>query len=367
MRAKNALRLCAAAVATVLLAAGCGSGSDSGGGSGGDAAGLDLTKPPTSTTTVKVGVLGLVADAPFFVADTLGYFKDQGITVDFQTFQSGADMIPAIASGQLDVGWGQYTAGLFNAFGRGIDVKLVASAGSVDTSTTSGLYVSTRSGLAPGDVAGLAGKKLAVNGQGLGAQAYLHMMLKKNGVDDKSVNVQILSLPNQVAALASGAIDGAFLVDPLTGAVVGQGTGKRFATNYEMAGNIEHQIAGVLYSPQFTGKTETASRFMMAYLKASDLVNKAFGDKDPTALQDVAKGLMAHVQSVKSADALKGYYVTGGAAEVDTTSIEMFLGAFKELGLVTAPNVDYQKYIDTSFGEAAQRALGATAGAASGG
>ncbi|GAA1877684.1 ABC transporter substrate-binding protein [Asanoa iriomotensis] len=366
MRAKNALKTCAVAVATILLAAACGSGDDSGGGSA-DTAGLDLTKPPTSTTTVKVGVLGLVADAPFFVADTLGYFKDQGITVDFQTFQSGADMIPAIASGQLDVGWGQYTAGLFNAFGRGIDVKLVASAGSVDTNTTSGLYVSTRSGLQPGDVAGLAGKKLAVNGQGLGAQAYLHMMLKKNGVDDKAVKVEILSLPNQVAALASGSIDGAFLVDPLTGAVVGQGTGKKFATNYEMAGGTEHQIAGVLYSPQFSGKTETASRFMMAYLKASDLVNKAFGDKDPTALQDVAKGLMAHVQTVKSADALKGYYVTGGAADVDTASIQMFLDAFKELGLVTAPNVDFKKYIDASFGEAAQRALGATAGSASGG
>jgi hypothetical protein len=76
---------------------------------------------------------------------------------------------------------------------------------------------------------------------------------------------------------------------------------------------------------------------------------------------------MAHVPTVKSADALKGYYVTGGSAKVDTTSIEMFLNAFKELGLVTAPSVDYQKYIDTSFGEAAQRALGATAGAASGG
>lgn len=349
MKPKHALRLGAAALAAVLLLAGCGDSSEP------DAAGGGGSQ---ETTTVKVGVLGLVADAPFFVADSSGFFAEQNIKVDFQTFQSGADMIPAIASGQLDVGWGQYTAGLFNAFGRGIDVKLVASAGSVDTKTTSGLYVSTKSGIAPGDVKALEGKTVASNGQGLGAQAYLHMMLKKAGVDDSKVTVKILSLPNQVAALASGAIDGAFLVDPLTGTVTAQGSGKLFETNYQMADSVEHQIAAVLYSPQFAGKQDLATRFMTAYLKASEQVNRAFGDQDATALQEVSKGLMAHVQTVKSADALKGYYVTGGSATVDTASIDLFLNAFKELGLVTAPNVDYQKSIDTSFGEAAQKALG---------
>lgn len=348
MRAIRSLKLAVLALATVVLVAACGGNSDD---KSGD------TKPGT-VTTVKVGVLGLVADAPFFVADTSGYFQEQGIKVEFTTFQSGADMIPAIASGQLDVGWGQYTAGLFNAIGRGIDMKLVASAGSVDKNTTSGLVVTTKSGIVPGDPQTLKGKTLAINGSGIGAQAYLHMVLKQAGISDKDVTLKVLSLPNQVTALASGAIDGAFLVDPLIAAATAKGAAKVYGTNYQLAGDKEHQIATVLYSPQFSGKKDLANHFMTAYLKASDLVNKAFGAKDQAAKDEVAKGLMAHVSTIKAATDLNGYYVTGGSATLDTGSIDMFLDAFKDLGLVTVPNVDYKKSIDTSYGDAAKKALG---------
>ena len=351
MRATRSLKLAVLALATVVLVAACGGTSD-------DTPGAAAS--PGTITTVKVGVLGLVADAPFFVADSSGYFQQQGIKVEFSTFQSGADMIPAIASGQLDVGWGQYTAGLFNAIGRGIDVKLVASAGSVDKNTTSGLVVTTKSGIVPGDPQTLKGKTLAINGSGIGAQAYLHNVLKQAGIADKDVTLKILSLPNQVTALASGAIDGAFLVDPLIAAATAKGAAKLYGTNFQLAGDTEHQIATVLYSPQFAGKKDLANHFMTAYLKASDLVNKAFGAKDPTAKAEVAKDLMAHVATIKAATDLDGYYVTGGSAKLDTKSIDMFLGPLKELGLVTTPNVDYQKSIDASYADAAQKALGGT-------
>jgi NitT/TauT family transport system substrate-binding protein len=347
-KTKLAALTIALAMGSTLFAA-CGSDSDSSSGADSSSGG---------TTDVKVGILGLAVDAPFFVADELGYFKDAGLNVTFTKFKSGADVIPATAANQVDVSWGSYTAGLFNALAQDIDVTMVASQGSVDANTTSGLVVSAKSGIDPaGGVEQLEGKTLAINGSGIGAQAYLHMMLSKAGVSDDSVKLKILDLPSQLSALASGSIDGAFLVDPLTSVAINSGFGKSFATNYAMADNQEHQIAAVLYSPKFAGNTDAGTRFMEAYLKASDLVYRAFNEDDAAAKADVAKAMMANLETVKSAKDLDSYSMTGGEGEIDTASIDMFLSAFKDLGLLSQDDVDYKSHIDESFAEAARKEL----------
>ncbi len=348
---KLAIASIATVIATLVLAA-CGSSSTSSDSpSGGSTGGAPVN--------VKVGILGLAADAPFFVAQELGYFKDENLNVSFTKFKSGADAIPATAAGQVDVSWGSYTAGLFNALAQGVDVKLVAGAGGVNKNTTSGLIVSTKSGIDPaGGAAQLKGKTLAINGSGIASQVYLHMMLSKAGVPDSDVKLKILDLGSQLSALASGAIDGGFLVDPLTSVAEKSGFGKSFATNYQMANDTDHQIGAVLYSPKFASNQDAGTRFMVAYLKASDLVYKAFNSDDADAKAQVAKAMMANLDTIKSADDLNRYSLTGGEPTIDTTSVDMFLQGFKALGLLQSDSVDYQKYIDSSFAQAAEKQLG---------
>lgn len=75
---------------------------------------------------VRVGVIPIVGAAPIFVADGLGWTKEKGLDLSFTTFESGPNMIQALASGTIDV----YVAGvapLGVARARGIDVKVVAS------------------------------------------------------------------------------------------------------------------------------------------------------------------------------------------------------------------------------------------------
>src|SRR5262249_8679052 len=78
----------------------------------------------------RPGALGVVPEAGFFRAIDQGFFREQGIELDLTPFDSAARMVPALGTGQLDVGDGSHSAGLFNAVARGIGIKLVADAAS---------------------------------------------------------------------------------------------------------------------------------------------------------------------------------------------------------------------------------------------
>lgn len=76
--------------------------------------------------TARVGFIPIVGTAPFFVAEGEGWLRQAGIEVKQTVFESGPNMIQALASGTIDV----YVAGiapLAVARSRGVDVRVVAS------------------------------------------------------------------------------------------------------------------------------------------------------------------------------------------------------------------------------------------------
>ncbi len=78
------------------------------------------------TAPVRVGVIPVIGAAPFFVANGEGALKAAGLDARVTTFESGPNMIQALASGTIDV----YVAGvapLGVARSKGIDVKVVAA------------------------------------------------------------------------------------------------------------------------------------------------------------------------------------------------------------------------------------------------
>jgi NitT/TauT family transport system substrate-binding protein len=80
----------------------------------------------TARTPVRVGVIPIIGASPLFVAHGEGWLREAGLDITFSTFESGPNMIQAVASGTIDV----YIAGvapLGVARARGVDVKVVAS------------------------------------------------------------------------------------------------------------------------------------------------------------------------------------------------------------------------------------------------
>src|SRR5918997_3130842 len=86
---------------------------------------------------VRVGVIPIVGAAPIFVANGEGWTKDAGLDLKFTTFESGPNMIQALASGTIDI----YVAGvapLAVARSKGIDVRVVAA-----TATAENVFVAS--------------------------------------------------------------------------------------------------------------------------------------------------------------------------------------------------------------------------------
>jgi len=86
--------------------------------------------PLSPPFTVKVGHPGTFGGSPIFLAKQRGYFTAEGLAVEHEAFKVSADMVPAVATGELHVASGAINPALFNAVTRGVNFTLVADAGS---------------------------------------------------------------------------------------------------------------------------------------------------------------------------------------------------------------------------------------------
>src|SRR5262245_31550231 len=128
------------------------------------------TAAAAQTVTVTVGAASTTSDAPMYIAEKKGYFRDEGIDGTVTNFRSASDMVAPLGAGQLDAGAGSASAGLYNAVTRGIKIKIVA-----DKASSAPGYGATKilvrkdhvdSGLYK-ELKDLKGMKLSMNANGL--------------------------------------------------------------------------------------------------------------------------------------------------------------------------------------------------------
>src|SRR5438445_4942727 len=80
---------------------------------------------------VRLGIARTISDAGYYVAEGLGFFRDEKIELTMTPFNSAAQMIAPLGVGDLDAGGGTVSAGFYNAVGRGIEIKIVADQASM--------------------------------------------------------------------------------------------------------------------------------------------------------------------------------------------------------------------------------------------
>src|SRR6266700_6863033 len=229
---------------------------------------------------VTVGAASTTSDAPIYIADKKGYFREDGLDVRVTNFRSAADMVAPLATGQLDAGAGSASAGLYNAVSSGIRIKIVA-----DKASSSPGYGATKilvrkdhldSGRykSPKDFKGM---KFAMNAPGVSNTATLNALLKSAGLKYSDVDTVNLPFPDHVAALANKAVDASASVEPAATIAIKNGFAVLVKADDEILPN--HQIAVLLYSENFvTKRSEAARAFMRAYLRAVRFYNSALKD-----------------------------------------------------------------------------------------
>ena len=207
---------------------------------------------PVQAQELTIGTIGASSDAPLFIADALGYYAEQGLKVNFIRFDSAAKMIPSLGSGEVDVGSGATSAGLYNAVKRGINIKVVS-----DKARNAPGYgfeaILARTDLVDSgkikSVKDLKGLKVAMSANGNSENALMNYALMQAGLTYSDIDPVFLCFPNQIAAFANKAIDASLTVEPTVSELLKLGTAKKLISVDEIFPDF--QTAVVFYSPKF--------------------------------------------------------------------------------------------------------------------
>ena len=157
--------------------------------------------------TVKIGYLPSDHDAALFVAEKQGLFEKKGIKTELVQFNNGGDLMTAMASGQVDVGY-VGIAPVLSSVAKGVPVKVISSA----QTEGSGIIVTKDSGIK--SAADLKGKSIATPGEASIQHVLLSNYLDKNGLSIKDLNVSAMKVPSMNDALKTKQIDGIITFQP---------------------------------------------------------------------------------------------------------------------------------------------------------
>ena len=242
---------------------------------------------------IRVGSSPALSSAGIYLAEAKGYFKDQGLNVEITDIaNSGAPMTLLLAKGELEVGAGNLTSGLFSAIASGQGVKLVADKGHVEKSRDYIALIVRQDHIESGrykSLKDLKGFKVGLTAlDGVSQQIVMDKFLRKAGLTEKDIEYVKLSYAEMNAALKTKSIDATIQLEPFVAQAELGGFAKRIAGSSEV--HPDQQSAALMYSSSFMKEHhDQAVKFMAAYLKGIRLYNKSLSD--PAAKKEVREVL----------------------------------------------------------------------------
>ncbi|MBV9898894.1 MAG: ABC transporter substrate-binding protein [Chloroflexi bacterium] len=311
--------------------------------------------------TVHFGGLSGSTDRAIYVAQTKGYFDDQGLVVTVDNFPSATQIIPLLATNKVDAAHGGSSPGLYNAILQGTGIRIVADV-TVPRPPVPGVkdaqFVVVRKALydqGVHTVADLKGKKVAINALGGIGHEQLEYVLKFHGLTLDDVDVQGVTYPEMPVALSNGAVDAAIVVEPFAGQMQDMGIGVEiFNTTLAL---IDHTATWLFYSQDFmTQRPEVARRFMIAWLEGMRYIEDA---QIKGLHRDEAYQIMADNTSVKDVKTCERTGIPYGDpnGEIRLPPIAADQDFFMRMGSMKQ-RIEPQAAVDTSFRDYAVGVLG---------
>jgi NitT/TauT family transport system substrate-binding protein len=308
-----------AALGCALALAACGGGDDGGGGG-------EAGKP----ATLKVGVIPIADVAPLYVGIDQGFFKAEKLTIQPQLAEGGAAIVPAVVSGDNQIGFSNTTS-LIIAASKKLPVQIISQGvlgGKGADDAFDGLLVAKGSKIrGPED---LEGKTIAVNTLNNVGPLTINRSLEKEGVDYRSVKYVEVPFPDMNAALESGRVDAAWVVEPFYSQGTGSGAKALFNPFEETAPNLT--IATYFASKQYIEQNrDVVDRFKRAMDKSLE-----YSASNPDA---VRKAVLDYTKiPPKAAESMQ---LPQWQADLNEPTIEQTADLAKKYGFVEqAPPLD---------------------------
>ncbi|MGH3116960.1 MAG: ABC transporter substrate-binding protein, partial [Gaiellales bacterium] len=219
--------------------------------------------------TVKGTYSAIAAYAPLFVAMEEGFFTKHGIKNEMDEVRIN-EALPLVSSGEYDWGRAENGPGWFNAINSGLDLYGVVDRLTYTCSADNTLVVSKQAADEGVDTfPELAGKSIGIIAPGTQGDYWLGQLLDEHGMSADDVKVVNLDYPDQLAAMASGNLDAAFMLEPLLTQGLEDGSIVPLQSMLEVTpgANIGTMIFGGKFIDREDG--DVAARWIAAWLEAA--------------------------------------------------------------------------------------------------
>ena len=287
---------------------------------------------------VRVGTFKFVSAAPAYYMGVLA--PKYNLKLDYQFFTKGADIIPAVVAGQVDVATTAVDAAVA-ARSAGIPIYVVAGY------AKGGLRVVGRPELNIASVRDLKGKKVGV-ARGGAQEAVLYALLDEAGLsysNNTGKDVQIITMAytdiNQ--AMMRKDIDAACQPEPQASQSIRLGFGKEIIKPYQTM--IGEPIRTLLFTEDLYHKRpDVARRLMECFVEATKFLLENPEPAEKFVREVVFKNQLSHEDYFDSIGNMKWSY-DATPAEIDATALAM-----KKFGLAKIEgNVKGQDFVKTDL------------------
>jgi NitT/TauT family transport system substrate-binding protein len=309
--------------ALVLLLAGCGGGGDS-------------AAPVGEGGTTKLSVQETAGVPSAFVAFGIekGIFDKHKLQIDLQPTQGGAATIPALVSGDIQVG-GSNVVSLLLASSKDLPIRAIAGGTSAQASGEKdfgALLAAKGKGISkPED---LEGKTVAVNTLNNIAEVVVKAALEKQGVDPESIKLSEVPFPEMEPALAKGSVDAAFSIEPFVTQSVQKGDEVLGYSYVDTESDM--QVGAYAVTNQFAeSDPEAVKAFQAAVKETADYV-AGHEDEFRTFLSENAKMPPALAEKI---------VLPKWTGEVDADSVANTAQLMQKYGVVTG-EIDTAKLLE---------------------
>jgi NitT/TauT family transport system substrate-binding protein len=224
-------------------------------------AGLSCSNSQAAEVTVKVAAYPMAGLAAAKIAEQQGFYKQEGITIDWVTVRTPADGIANLLGGKLDVGFIN-VGGLAAAAAQNLPLKAFLPL--YYSSDDYGIYVRADSPIKTisdlnGKTVGLVQLKNNVHGMVMDSIA-------RGGGNPEAVNFTLIPQANILSALRAGSVDAAQIVEPFI-AEGGDAIRPIIPNLFQFSGGSGITAYMVSTKAFATEHAETFIRFMHAYEK----------------------------------------------------------------------------------------------------
>ena len=278
-----------------------------------------------SSDTVKIGYLPSDHDAALFVADAQGLYKDKNITTELVQFNNGGDLMTAMASGDVDVGY-VGIAPVLSSISAGVPVKIISAA----QTEGSGIIVNDQAGI--NDAQSLKGKTIATPGDASIQHVLLASYLKDNGMSLDDINESAMKVPSINDALKTGNLPAAITFQPYVSLGTTDDGIKELVDSSEILPG--HPCCVVVASDDFLkNHKDTAKDIVDIHKNATDFINeKVSSGKTAEVVKLLPDDIVA--DPAAEADSLQSFPFISGLDMLYKADVDAFQDLEVDLGIL---------------------------------